>query len=137
MERLSRYFSFLIVVLLLVCLLYLLYTNSRLTEAIDRLDSAKAKVDSSLNALALTRGTIDSVQHELGTFGSYVHDIQARVEILDLNTRSGSDRFSGQQAAISDRLKTLYREVDATGRNLPEIPIVHGSSTKPLAGRRN
>lgn len=129
MEQLSKYLPLLVVLALLCCVLLFLYSNSRLTEAIDRIETARGTIDSSIQALKLTRSMVDSVRRDLATFGSYVHDIQGRVEILDLNQRAEKGKFRNQQSAINGRLRTLYREVEVTGRDLPEIPVVQGSPT--------
>ena len=128
MEQLSKYLPLLVVLALLSLLLVFLYSSSRLSEAIDRLEAAEETLSSTIQTLASARNTIDSVQHDLATFGSYVHDIQGRVEILDLSRRSEIDAFKNQRSKIADRLKILYRDVDITGQELPEIPVVAGAS---------
>jgi hypothetical protein len=131
MEQLSKYLPLIVVVTLLCCVLLFLFSNSRLAQAVERLETAQARIDSTMLELSLARSMVDSVQHELIALGAYVHDIQGRVEILDLNQRAESDRFRHQQTAISGRLKTLYRNVEVTGTDLPEIPIVQGSAKNP------
>ncbi|HEX9615313.1 MAG TPA: hypothetical protein VGA55_07385 [Bacteroidota bacterium] len=111
---------------LVVWLVMFLSLNSRLNEAIDRLESAQGRIDSSLTTLAVARVTIDSVRSDLTRFSKYIRDIQMRVEILDLNERSGNDRFRSQRESIIRRLRELYNEIQMTGKDLPEIPIVGG-----------
>ena len=111
---------------LVVWLVMFLSLNSRLNEAIDRLESAQGRIDSSLTTLAVARVTIDSVRSDLTRFSTYIRDIQMRVEILDLNERSGNDRFRSQRESIIRRLRELYNEIQMTGKDLPEIPIVGG-----------
>ncbi|MBI4417200.1 MAG: hypothetical protein HY563_00380 [Ignavibacteriales bacterium] len=100
--------------------------NSRLNEAIGALEHAQAKLDTGLSTLAAARQAVDSVRSDLQRFSSYVKDIQTRVEILDLNERAGNTRFRNQKDVILQRLRKLYKEAEATGRELPEIPVVGG-----------
>lgn len=111
---------------LVVWLVMFLTLNSRLNEAIGRLESAQNRIDSSLTTLAIARGTIDSVRSDLTRFSTYIKDIQTRVEILDLSERSGNDRFRSQRESILQRLRELYKDIQTTGKDLPEIPIVGG-----------
>jgi len=111
---------------LIVWVVLFLSLNSRLHEAIERLENAQARIDSSLTTLAHARGTIDSVRSDLTRFSTYIKDIQKRVEILDLSERSGNDRFRSQHESIVRRLRELYKDIQTTGKDLPEIPIVGG-----------
>lgn len=105
--------------------LVLMYSlNSRLNEAITRLESAQSRLDSGMTTLTTARTAIDSVRTDLARFSSYLKDIQGRVEILDLNERSGTARFSSQKEIILRRLRDLYKDVETTGAELPEIPVV-------------
>ncbi len=124
MDKVSRYFPFVALVLLLILVYLLLFSQSRLNEALDRLDAAEQKIDSTLRSLATAKSAIDTVQSDLVRFGAYVRDIQGRVEIMDLSQRADDDRFRGQQAKIQARLKELYKEIQNTGKELPEIPVV-------------
>ncbi|MEP0823619.1 MAG: hypothetical protein HRF44_12300 [Ignavibacterium sp.] len=105
-------------------LVMFLSMNSRLNEAILRLEDAQARLDAGLESLALARGAVDSVRTDLGRFSLYLKDIQARVEILDLNERTGDAQFKNQKDVILRRLRELYRDIEATGKELPEIPVV-------------
>jgi chromosome segregation ATPase len=98
--------------------------NSRLNDAIVRLETAQSRIDSSLTTLSVARSVIDSVRGDLARFSSYLRDIQGRVEILDLNERSANTQFRSQKETIVRRLRELYKDVEATGAELPEIPIV-------------
>jgi exonuclease VII small subunit len=100
--------------------------NSRLNEAIGALEHAQAKLDTGLSTLTAARQAVDSVRSDLQRFSSYVKDIQTRVEILDLNERAGNKRFRNQKDVILQRLRELYKDVEATGRELPEIPVIGG-----------
>lgn len=108
----------------LVWLILFFSLNSRLGEAIERLEAAELKMDSTLKTLSTAKSTIDSVQRDLLRFGTYVRDIQGRVEILDLTERVGKTRFRNQRTDIVDRLGSLYKEIETTGKELPEIPVV-------------
>ncbi|GJQ19839.1 MAG: hypothetical protein HBSIN02_01940 [Bacteroidia bacterium] len=105
-------------------LVMFLSMNSRLNEAILRLETAQARLDAGLESLSLARKAVDSVRTDLGRFSIYLKDIQARVEILDLHERTGDAQFKNQKDVILRRLRELYRDVEATGKGLPEIPVV-------------
>lgn len=124
MEKFSRYLPLAALLALLFFLVLFVYSNSRLNEAIDRLNAAEQKIDETLWTLSSAKTTIDTVQKDLATFGTYVKDIQGRVEIMDLTQRSEDEQFRNQRSRIKGRLKELYRDVESTGKELPEIPIV-------------
>ncbi len=109
---------------LIVWVVLFLTLNSRLNDAIDKLESAQSRIDSSLATLTVTRSVIDSVRTDLARFSTYIRDIQGRVEILDLNERTANTQFRTQKESIVRRLKELYRDVETTGSELPEIPVV-------------
>ena len=109
---------------LLIWVVLFLTLNSRLNDAIVRLEMAQSRIDSSLTTLSVARSVIDSVRIDLTRFSTYIRDIQGRVEILDLNERSANTRFRSQKESIVRRLRELYKDVEATGVELPEIPIV-------------
>ena len=109
---------------LLIWVVLFLTLNSRLNDAIVRLESAQSRIDSSLTTLSVARSAIDSVRTNLARFSTYIRDIQGRVEILDLSERSANTRFRSQKESIVRRLRELYKDVEATGVDLPEIPIV-------------
>ncbi|HLA68534.1 MAG TPA: hypothetical protein VJN65_02435 [Bacteroidota bacterium] len=133
MEKLSRYFPLAALLALLLFFLLFIYSNSRLNEAIDRLHAAEKKIDETLLTLTSAKTTIDTVQKDLVAFGTYVKDIQGRVEIMDLTQRAEDEQFRSQRSRIKVRLKELYRDVESTGRELPEIPIVE--TEKKTVGR--
>lgn len=128
MEKLARYFPAAILSALFLFFVLFLYSQSRLNEAIDRLNAAEQKIDSTLNTLSLAKTTIDTVQRDLVKFGAYMKDIQGRVEIIDLNQRAEDSQFRGQKSKIKVRLKELYKDVESTGKELPEIPVVSAKS---------
>jgi len=109
---------------LLIWVVLFLTLNSRLNDAIVRLEMAQSRIDSSLTTLSVARSVIDSVRIDLTRFSTYIRDIQGRVEILDLSERSANSRFRSQKESIVRRLRELYKDVEATGVELPEIPIV-------------
>ncbi len=109
---------------LLIWVVLFLTLNSRLNEAIDRLETAQSRVDSSLTTLFIARSVIDSVRTDLARFSTYIRDIQGRVEILDLSERAANAQFRTQKEFIVQRLRELYKDVEATGTELPEIPVV-------------
>lgn len=109
---------------LIVWVVLFLTLNSRLNDAIVRLESAQSRIDSSLATLTMTQSIIDSVRTDLIRFGTYIRDIQGRVEILDLNERTANTQFRTQKESIVRRLRELYKDVETTGSELPEIPVV-------------
>lgn len=124
MNNLIKYLPMLLLLGLLVCIVLLLTLNSNLDRAVERLEQAELKIDSSFISLRSAKLEIDSVRNGIATFSVYVRDIQGRVEILDLNERMLSDRFKGQGEKLRLRLKELYKEVEQTGKELPEVPVV-------------
>ncbi len=124
MNNLTKYLPVLLLLGLFVCIVLLLTLNSNLDRAVERLEQAELKIDSSFISLRSARLEIDSVRNGIATFSAYVRDIQGRVEILDLNERMLSDRFKGQGEKLRSRLKELYREVEQTGKEIPEVPVV-------------
>ncbi len=109
---------------LIIWVVLFLTLNSRLNDAISNLETAQSRIDSSLTTLSAARTAIDSVRGDLARFSSYLRDIQGRVEILDLSERSANAQFRVQKESIIRRLRELYQDVEATGAELPEIPIV-------------
>ncbi|MBI4427590.1 MAG: hypothetical protein HY562_00555 [Ignavibacteriales bacterium] len=125
MERFLRLMAPATLATLILLILAFLYSNSRLNEAIERLESVEARLVSSVSSLEAAKETVDSVQRDITTFGSYVRDIQRRVEILDLSQRIADERFRTQRGEMARRLKELYKELEVTGKDLPEIPVVN------------
>lgn len=124
MEKISHYFPHIALLSLLLLLWMFVYSNSRLNEAIEHLDAAELRMQEALRMLSSSKATIDTVQQNLAAFGTYVKDIQGRVEIMDLNQRSEDEQFRSQRSKIRGRLKELYKDVENTGQDLPEIPVV-------------
>jgi len=124
MNNLTKYVPMLLLLGLLICIVLLLTLNSNLDRAVERLEQAERKIDSSFISLRSATLEIDSVRSGIATFSAYVRDIQGRVEILDLNERMLSERFKGQGEKLKSRLRELYKEVEATGKELPDVPVV-------------
>jgi hypothetical protein len=124
MEKLSRYVPHIALLAIVLLLWMFVYSNTRLNEAIQHLHAAELKMQETLQILSSSRATIDSVQKDLVVFGTYMKDIQRRVEIMDLAQRVEDDQFRSQRSKIKRRLKELYRDVENTGQDLPEIPVV-------------
>ncbi len=124
MNNLTKYLPTLLLLGLLVCIVLLLNLNSNLDRAVERLEQAETKIDSSFISLCSAKIEIDSVRGGIAAFSAYVRDIQGRVEILDLNERMLSERFRGQGEKLRSRLRELYKEVETTGKELPEVPVV-------------
>ncbi len=124
MNNLTKYLPVILLLGLLVCIALLLTLNSNLDRAVERLEQAELKIDSSFISLRSARLEIDSVRSGIATFSAYVRDIQGRVEILDLNERMLSERFKGQGEILKSRLRELYKEVERTGKELLDVPVV-------------
>ncbi len=124
MNNLTKYLPTLLLLGILICIVLLLTLNSNLDRAVERLEQAELKIDSSFISLRSARLEIDSVRSGIATFNAYVRDIQGRVEILDLNERMLSERFKGQGEKLRSRLRDLYKEVEQTGKELPDVPVV-------------
>ena len=124
MINLTKYLPMLLFLGILICIVLLLTLNSNLDRAVERLEQAERKIDSSFISLRSATLEIDSVRSGIATFSAYVRDIQGRVEILDLNERMLSERFKGQGEKLKSRLRELYKEVEQTGKELPEVPVV-------------
>lgn len=124
MTNLSKYLPALLLFGILICIVLILNMNSNLDRAVERLEQAERKIDSSFISLQSAKLEIDSVRSGISSFSAYVRDIQGRVEILDLNERMLSERFKGQGEKLRSRLRELYREVEQTGKELPDVPVV-------------
>ena len=124
MNNLTKYLPVILLLGLLLCIVLLVKLNSNLDRAVERIEQAEHKIDSSFISLRSAKLEIYSVRSGIATFSAYVRDIQGRVEILDLNERMLSERFKGQGEKLKSRLKELYREVEQTGKELPEVPVV-------------
>lgn len=131
MEKLSRYVPHIALLAIVLLLWMFVYSNSRLNEAIEHLDAAEIKMREALGILSASRAVIDSVQKDMGLLGTYVRDIQGRVEIMDLAQRAADDQFRNQRSRIKGRLKELYKEVESTGEGLPDIPVVEMRNNVP------
>ena len=124
MNNLTKYLPMLLLLGLFICIVLLLSMNSNLDRAVERLEQAEWKIDSSFASLRSAKLEIDSVRSGIATFSAYVRDIQGRVEILDLNERMVNERFKSQSEKLRTRLRELYKEVEPTGKELPEVPVV-------------
>jgi chromosome segregation ATPase len=124
MNNLTKYLPMLLLLGILICVVLLVKLNSNLDRAVERIEQAEHKIDSSFISLRSARLEIDSARSGIATFSAYVRDIQGRVEILDLNERMLSDRFKGQGDKLKSRLRELYKEVEQTGKELPDVPLV-------------
>lgn len=101
-----------------------LFSGRNLRDAIQKLEDAQKSINSSVKMIESSKAKIDSMQMDIQNFKSYIVDIQGRVEILDLEKRVNEQKFAVKRDSIRDRLKTLYKEVELVGEELPEIPVV-------------
>lgn len=132
MEKLSRYVPHIVLLAIVLLLWMFVYSNTRLNEAIERLDAAEVRTGEAMRVLTSAKTTIDTVRNNLATFGTYVKDIQGRVEIMDLTQRVEDDHFKSQRLKIKGRLKELYMDIERTGEELPEIPVVEAGKKKRI-----
>lgn len=112
-----------IVVVNLVIQLFNTNTNSKLKQAIGSIDKSQQKLDSSLLLLNNSQTKIDSMQKSITIFKSYIKDIQSRVEILDLENRSGMRNYRRYKDSLKNRLNDLYQTVDTTADDLPNFVV--------------
>ena len=124
MNNLTKYLPAIFLLGLIICIILLLNMNSNLDRAVERLEQAEWKIDSSFASLRSAKHEIDSVRSGIAAFSAYVRDIQGRVEILDLSERMVNERFRGQNEKLKSRLRELYKEVEPTGKELPDVPVV-------------
>jgi hypothetical protein len=124
MTNLTKYLPVILLLGLFLCIVLLVKLNSNLDRAVERIEQAEHKIDSSFISLRSAKLEVDSVRNGIAAFSSYVRDIQGRVEILDLNERMLSDRFKGQGEKLKLILRELYKEVEQTGKELPDVPVV-------------
>ena len=102
MNNLTKYLPVILLLGLLVCIALLLTLNSNLDRAVERLEQAELKIDSSFISLRSARLEIDSVRNGIATFSAYVRDIQGRVEILDLNECSANGSKDKAKSSSQD-----------------------------------
>ena len=95
--------------------------NNNLNDSLDRIHESQKKLDSAMLAIAHSKAQLDSLQVNFSKFSSYVHDIQGRVEIMDLERRANDRRFVTKKDSITSRLKELYKEIETTGDALPAV----------------
>jgi uncharacterized coiled-coil DUF342 family protein len=96
-------------------------SNNNLKESLEKIQESQEKLDNAMQAIAKSKAQLDSLQSHFNKFNSYVHDIQGRVEIMDLERRAKDQRFQVKKDSINQRLKDLYKEIETTGNDLPPV----------------
>ncbi len=97
--------------------------NSNLKEAIGNINESQQKLDSALAQINYTQNKVDAIREEITIFKTYIKDIQSRVEILDLENRSGMRDYRKYKDSLQNRLTSLYHNVDTTAYDLPNLVI--------------
>ena len=125
MDKYLKYILIALAVLLLVNLVSGLFNSgdNNLKKAIDDINKSQQKLDSSLAEINYTRTKIDSIRNDIQVFKSYIKDIQSRVEILDLENRSGMRTYTKYKDSLKNRLNDLYHNVDTTADDLPDFVV--------------
>ena len=114
-----------VILLIGVLALYQVFvTNSNLRAALKTLDGTKKKLDSASLEIKSSKIQVDSLQQNFVRFGAYIHDVQGRLERLDLEKRITDQSFVSKKDSIRVRLKELNKIVDLTGQDLPEVRII-------------
>ena len=124
MEKLKDVAIVVILLIVAVALYQIFVTNSNLRAAIKTLDGTKKKLDSAALEIKYSKTQVDSLQQNLVRFGAYIHDVQGRLERIDLEKRVSDQSFIGKRDSIKVRLKELNKSVDLTGQDLPEVPVI-------------
>jgi hypothetical protein len=124
MEKLKDVAIVVILLIVAVALYQIFVTNSNLRAAIKTLDGTKKKLDSAAIEIKYSKTQVDSLQQNLVRFGAYIHDMQGRLERIDLEKRVGDQTFFAKRDSIKVRLKELNKTVDLTGQDLPEVPVI-------------
>lgn len=99
----------------------LLGVNSNLKDSLQRIQESQQKLDNAMQQIARSKAQLDSLEKHFTKFNSYVHDIQGRVEIMDLEHRASDLKFRQKKDSINNRLKELYKEIETTGKDLPVV----------------
>ncbi|MBI1768400.1 MAG: hypothetical protein HY015_08325 [Bacteroidetes bacterium] len=124
MEKLKDVAIIVILLIVVVALYQVFVTNSNLRAALKTLDGTKKKLDSASIEIKYSKIQVDSLQQNFVRFGAYIHDVQGRLERLDLEKRISDQSFITKRDSIRVRLKELNKTVDLTGQDLPEVPVI-------------
>lgn len=126
MDKYLKYLLIGVAVIVLVNLVVNLFNSggdNNLKKAISDINKSQQKLDSSLVQINYTRNKIDSIRSDITVFKSYIKDIQNRVEILDLENRSGMRDYRRYKDSLKNRLNDLYHNVDTTADDLPNFVV--------------
>lgn len=124
MDKNLKIVLFIILGIMIANLLVSLFgANRNLRHTLEKLNDAERKLDKAIEQINDSEMRIDSMQSDLVKFGSYLKDVQGRVELLDLEKRLNDRRYRNRRDSLQARLKELYQTVDTTGADLPDITI--------------
>jgi hypothetical protein len=125
MERVTRYILIALCTILLLDRFLPAGCSNRADRAmLKRLDESRELTEQSISGLEDANMKLAEVHVGMQQYLAYVRDIQGRVEILDLERRIRESRFQSKSDSLKARLKQLYLEIDLTGSDLPQIPVV-------------
>lgn len=117
----------LIIVLLLLVMLFLTVNSITSYMAVRRinrhLENSERSIDSAMKSIGNSKAGIDSLNSDLKKFGTYIKDVQGRVEYIDLQNKIKEAAFQRYRDSIQNRIKQLKAELELTGASLPDIPV--------------
>jgi hypothetical protein len=108
-------------ILVILMVVNFFFVNSKLKTAQNKLEESQTKIDQAIKQLDYSKTKIDSIRNYLTNFGSYVQDVQGRVEIMDLERRLNDSKFVTKRDSIRNRLKELYPDNPIANEDLPDI----------------
>jgi chromosome segregation ATPase len=123
----EKYKNIISIVLLLaagVIIYQLMAGNSNLQKAVSTLEDTQQKLKQAAAQVDFSKKQVDSLQQSFVRFGAYIHDIQGRLERLDLEKRLSEQSFANKRDSIKARLKELNKNIELTGDALPEEVVV-------------
>lgn len=124
MDKNLKIVLFVIIGIMVANLLVSLFgANRNLKNTLEKLSDAEKKLDKAIEQIKDSQIRVDSMQSDLTKFGSYLKDVQGRVELIDLEKRLNDRRYFKQRDSLRARLKDLYITIDTTGAALPEITV--------------
>ena len=89
---------------------------------------AEKKLDDASQEIKDSRRMVDSLQLDFARFGSYINDLQGRVEMNDLQNKLRQSQFVSKRDSLQKRLTQLGNKINLTGHHLPEIRIFDSQS---------
>ena len=128
MEKFKELFPVVFIIIAVVIVWQIVMINSNIRESINILSQTEKKLDSASQEIKDSRRLVDSLQLDFARFGSYLNDLQGRVEMNDLQNKLRQSQFAGKRDSLENRLAQLRFKVNLTGHDLPEIRIFDSKS---------